>query len=80
MTKVLGIGRVLEHHPRRLTHIPVPRTNDIIEVSSVHFDVHEGKEVIASLNETCVFFPNGNSDVRGTYYDHDKVVAEIRRA
>lgn len=64
-----------EHRPQRITKIPVPRTDDVIEVSSVHYDIGT-----ARLNETCVFFPDGHGDVRGTYDDHDKIVAELQHA
>ena len=62
--------------PDRTTYIPVPRTDDFILVSSRH-GVLNGSYY---LNETCVFFPNDHSDVRGTYDDHDKIVKEIRHA
>ena len=64
-----------EHRDQRITTIPIPRTDDVISVSSVHYDIGT-----ARLNETCVFFPNGHSEVRGTYDDHDKIVAELQHA
>jgi len=63
------------HRDHRVTAIPIPRTDEVIEVSSVHYDIGE-----ARLNETCVFFPNGDSEVRGTYDDHDKIVEELQHA
>lgn len=66
--------------PRKVTKIPVPHSDDVIEVSSVHYNLRRDEKVVASLNETCVFFPDGESDIRGTYADHDKVVAEIMGA
>jgi len=65
----------IEHREARLTKIPVPRTDDVIEVSSIHYSIDT-----MHLNETCVFFPNGDSDVRGTYDDHDKIVEELQHA
>ena len=64
-----------EHRPQRVTKIPVPRTDDVIKVSSVHYDMGD-----ARLDETCVFFPSGENEVRGTYDDHDRIVAELRHA
>lgn len=55
------------HRPQRITKLPAG-----IEVSSVHYSLGGMK-----LNETCVFFPNGHSEVRGTYDDHDKIVEEL---
>lgn len=63
------------HRPQRITKIPVPRTDDVIKVSSVHYDMGG-----ARLDETCVFFPNGENEVRGSYDDHDKIVAELEHA
>ena len=60
---------------RRVTAIPIPNTDDVIEVSSVHMRLCG-----ARLNETCVFFPNGDSEVRGTYDDHDRIVEELQHA
>lgn len=60
---------------QRITEIPVPRSDHIIKVSSVHYNIGT-----ARLNETCVFFPNGESEVRGTYDDHDRIVAELQHA
>ena len=62
--------------PDRKTYIPVPRTDDFIIVSSRH-GVLNGSYY---LNETCVFFPNDHTDVRGTYGDHDKIVKELKHA
>ena len=44
------------HRDHRVTAIPIPRTDEVIEVSSVHYDIGD-----ARLNETCVFFPNGRA-------------------
>jgi hypothetical protein len=63
------------HRDQLITKIPIPNTDDVIEVSSVHYDIGSMR-----LNETCVFFPNGNSEVRGTYDDHLRVVAELIHA
>lgn len=60
---------------RRLTPIPIPNTDDVIEVSSVLMRLGNTR-----LNETCVFFPNGDSEVRGTYDDHDRIVEELQHA
>ena len=62
--------------PDRTTYIPVPRTDQFILVSSRH-GVMNGSYY---LNETCVFFPNDHTDVRGTYDDHDKIEKELRHA
>ena len=64
------------HRDHRVTkRFRFPELSDVIEVSSVHYDIGS-----ARLNETCVFFPNGESEVRGTYDDHDKIVAELQHA
>ena len=65
-----------EQRPDRTTHVPVPQTDDMIVVSSRHGRFEGGYY----MNETCVFFPNGRNDVRGTYDDHDKIVKELRHA
>jgi len=62
------------HRPQRVTELPLG-----ISVSSVHYDL-EYDDMKSRLNETCVFFPDGNSQVRGTYDDHDKVVNELIHA
>lgn len=61
---------------QRLTHIPIG--DEIIEVSSVHYSIGTVQPV--TLNETCVFFPNGHSEVRGTYDEHDDIVEELRHS
>ncbi len=63
---------VITHRPHRQTFVPIGLSDLTIEVSSVHYDIGPHR-----LNETCVFYPNGNSEVRGDYDDHDKSVAEI---
>lgn len=63
------------HRPQRITELPLG-----IKVSSVHYDiVVEGGRRIR-LDETCVFFPNHESEVRGLYDDHDKIVEELLHA
>lgn len=66
---------IIEHREQRITKIPIPNTDDFIEVSSVHYEIGAMK-----LNETCVFFPNGESDVRGSYDDHERIVKELKYA
>lgn len=62
------------HRPQRVTELPLG-----ISVSSVHYDIGFD-DMTSRLNETCVFFPNGNSEVRGTYDDHEKIVEELLHA
>lgn len=66
---------VITHRPHRQTFVPIGLSDLTIEVSSVHYDIGD-----VLLDETCVFFPNGNSDVRGDYDDHDRIVAELQHA
>lgn len=63
------------HRPQRVTDLPLG-----VAVSSVHYDIQYDDMPKMKLNETCVFFPNGHSEVRGTYDDHDKIVAELMHA
>jgi hypothetical protein len=63
------------HREQLITKVPIPNTDDVIEVSSVHYDIGS-----ARLNETCVFFPNGDSEVRGSYDDHQRIVDELMHA
>ena len=63
------------HREQLITKIPIPNTDDVIEVSSVHYDMGS-----ARLNETCVFFPNGDSEVRGSYDAHERIVEELMHA
>lgn len=63
---------VIEHRPHLVTHLPAG-----IEVSSIDYDI-KGTQQNISLNETCVFYPNGDSDILGTYDDHNQIVAGIR--
>jgi hypothetical protein len=63
------------HRPQRITLVPVGLSDLTIEVSSVHYDIRTVR-----LNETLVTFPNGYSEVRGTYDDHDKLVHELQHA
>ena len=66
---------VITHRPHRQTSVPIGLSGLTIEVSSVHHDIGPHR-----LNETCVFYPNGNSEVRGNYDDHDAIVAELGHA
>jgi hypothetical protein len=66
---------VITHRPHRQTFVPIGLSDLTIEVSSVHHDIGPHR-----LNETCVFYPNGNSEVRGDYDDHDALVTALKRA
>ena len=59
------------HRPQRVTELP----NGIV-VSSVHYDILNGKSV-TRLDETCVFFGGLDSRVQGTYDEHDEIVERI---
>ena len=63
------------HREQLITKMPIPNTDDVIEVSSVHYDIGS-----ARLNETCVFFPNGDNEVRGSYDAHERIVEELMHA
>ena len=71
--------------PHRRTSVPVLHADlDInIVVSSIKYTTTTPSWT-ESFDETCVFFPNGRSDgrgrseVRGSYDDHDAIVAELR--
>lgn len=63
---------MIEIEPHRKRNI-VGLGGRVTHVSSVHYR-SPAKGVI---NETCVFFPDGNSEVRGSYDDHDRVVGQI---
>ena len=63
------------HRPQRQTFVPIGLSDMTIEVSSVHYDIGS-----LTLDETCVFFPNGNSEVRGSYDDHDDIVTGLKHA
>ena len=56
-----------------LKHDIVLPGGQVVHVSSVYYQLPAGDVV----NETCVFYPNGTSEVRGNYHDHDRVVAEF---
>lgn len=66
---------VVTHRPQLQTFVPIGLSGMTIEVSSVHHDIGPHR-----LNETCVFYPNGNSEVRGGYDDHDALVAGLKHA
>jgi len=62
---------------RRKTLIPIG--DQEICVSSVRGHHEFDFEcAMPALDETCVFFPNGTSDVRGAFDDHDVIVEELR--
>jgi hypothetical protein len=61
--------------PQRVTDLPGG-----VSVSSVHYNVTLSDGAVHRLNETCVFFGNDHSEVRGTYDDHDKIVEELSNA
>ena len=63
------------HRPQRQTFVPIGLSDMTIEVSSVHHDIGPHR-----LDETCVFYPNGNSEVRGSYDDHDDIVTGLKHA
>ena len=67
------------HAAPRQTSVPVGRLgNDInIVVSSVNYTTTTPYWT-DHIDETCVFYPYGHSEVRGSYDDHDAIVAELR--
>ena len=67
--------------PHRQTSVPVLHSDlDInIVVSSVKYTTSTPLWT-ERFDETCVFFPNGHSEVRGSYDDHDAIVAELSHA
>lgn len=68
---MIGIGEIdLAPH---LKHDIVHDDGRVTHVSSVHYQLPAGD----IINETCVFFPDGDSEVRGSYDDHDRVVAAL---
>ena len=60
--------RYEEIRPQRVTMKDITPTWTV-EISSVNYRVGE-----LTLDETCIFYPDGQSDVVGTYDDHDKIV------
>lgn len=59
---------MIVHRPRKVT-----RTPSGTEISSVHYDDNNGSRTL-HLDETCVFFPNGQSKIVGSYDDHEAMV------
>lgn len=61
------------HRPKLVTSLPNGG-----HVSSVHYTYDYAPEVSnmdpVTLNETCVFYADGTSEVLGTYDDHDRIV------
>ena len=63
------------HAAQRQTSVPMVAGINVV-VSSVNYTTNTDYWV-ERIDETCVFFPN-HSVVRGSYADHDAIVADLR--
>jgi hypothetical protein len=64
-----------ETHSPQVTTTIATNAGDI-EVSSVHYTLHT-EDYSRLYNETCVFYPNGESEVVGDYDDHTGAVTGL---
>jgi hypothetical protein len=66
---------IVDHRPQRRSSVGE------CEISSVHFSVVDvDGNVHVTLDETCLFWKNGNSRVVGDYGTHDTVVSTLNAA
>lgn len=63
-----------ETHSPQVTTTIATSAGDI-EISSVHYTLHTDSDS-RLYNETCVFYPNGESEVVSDYLGHNEVVYE----
>ena len=66
---------IVEHRPQRFSQVGE------CEISSINYSIASDEgEVLHTLDETCLFWKNGDSRVIGDYDAHDVIVASLAAA